>query len=130
MLRKAGQAAGVHDFLAGTTDYSKIGNSANINAAKEHAQSFDNNRMAAGAGMQGMMQVANADRQADAIGAEASAQASATMAQAGASAIGSLGSVFGSMGGGGGGYSSGGLSFSKAAGAQAQSEFGSFFRNQ
>ena len=101
MIRKAGQAPGVHDFLAKPTDFAKIGNAANINTAKEHAQSFDNNRQAAGAGMQGMMQVANADRQADAIGAEASAEAQATTAQAGASAIGSLGSVFGSFGGGG-----------------------------
>ena len=102
MIRKAGQATGVHDFLAGTTDYAKIGNAANINTAKEHAQSFDNNRQTAGAGMIGMQQVTNADRQADAIGAESSAQAQSTWAQAGASAVGSLGSVFGSMGGGGG----------------------------
>ena len=85
--------------------------------------------MAAGAGMQSMMQVSNAERQADAIAAEGAAAAQSTMAQGAASAIGSLGSVFGNMGGGGG-YSSGSLSFSKAAGAQAQSEFGSFLRSQ
>ena len=117
MIRKAGQAPGVHDFLGKPVDFSKIGNSANINAAKEHAQSFDNNRQAAGAGLQGMMQVANTDRQADAIAAEGAAQAQATTAQGAASAIGSLGSVFGSMGGGGSAAAASSAGFGSGASA-------------
>ena len=120
-MRKPG-GPGIQSFLAGATDFSKVGNSAQINAAKEHAQSFENNSMTAGAGIAAAEQVTNADRYAEAQSKIGSAEAQATMAQGAASALGSVASVFGSSGGG--------LSFSKAAGERAQSEFGSFVRSQ
>ena len=46
------------------------------------------------------------------------------------SAIGGLGSSIFSGGGGGSDYSAGDLSFSRAEGARAQSEFNDFFRAQ
>ena len=113
-MRKPG-GPGIQSFLAGATDFSKIGNSAQINAAKEHGQAFENNSMTAGAGIGATEQITNADRYAEAQSKIAGINASATVAQAGASALGSAG---------------GGLSFSKAAGERAQSEFGSFVRSQ
>ena len=129
-MRAAGTTPGIQSFLAGTTDFSKIGNSAQVNAAKEHAQSFDNNRQVGSAGVQNMAANMNTMREIEAMEAESAAQIQSSWAQTGASALGSVASVFGSSGGGGGGYSSGGLSFSKAAGARAQGEFGSFLRGQ
>ena len=120
-MRKPG-GPGIQSFLAGATDFSKIGNSAQINAAKEHGQAFENNSMTAGAGIGATEQITNADRYAEAQSKIAGINAGATVAQAGASALGSVASVFGSSGGG--------LSFSKAAGERAQSEFGSFVRSQ
>ena len=132
-MRAAGTSPGVHSFLAGATDFSKVGNSATINAAKEHGQAFENNAMTASAGIGATEQVTNADRYAEAQSKIAGINAGATVAQAGASALGSVASVFGKAGGGGSGgglFSSGGLSFSKAAGAAAQSAFVSFVRSQ
>ena len=128
-MRVPGQSPGIQSFLAGATDVSKVGNSAQVNAAKEHAQSFDNNRVVGGAVAKNMAANINTGREIEAMEAESSAQIQSNWAQTGASALGSVASVFGSSGGGGG-YSSGGLSFSKEAGAQAQSEFGSFVRSQ
>lgn len=122
-MRAAGTTPGIQSFLAGATDYSKIGNSAQVNAAKEHAQSFDNNRVVGGAVAKNMAANINTGRQIEAMEAESNAQIQSSWAQTGASAMGSVASVFGSSGGGG-------LGFSKAAGAQAQSEFGSFLRSQ
>ena len=102
-MRAAGTSPGIQSFLAGATDFSKVGNSAQINAAKEHAQSFENNSMTAGAGIAAAEQVTNAGRYAEAQSKIASAEAGATMAQAGASALGSVASVFGSSFGGGAG---------------------------
>lgn len=123
-MRAAGTTPGIQSFLAGTTDFSKIGNSAQINAAKEHAQSFDNNRQVGSAGVENQAANMNTMREIEAMEAESAANIQSSWAQTGASALGSVASVFGSSGGGGG------LGFSKAAGAQAQSEFGSFFRSQ
>lgn len=101
-MRAAGTSPGVHSFLAGTTDFSKIGNSAQINAAKEHAQSFDNNRQVGGAVAKNMAANINTGREIEAMKAESSAQIQSSWAQTGASALGSVASVFGSSGGGGG----------------------------
>ena len=128
-MRAAGTTPGIQSFLAGTTDFSKIGNSAQINAAKEHAQSFDNNRQVGAAGVENQAANMNTMREIEYMEAASDANIQSSWAQTGADALGSVASVFGKSRGGGS-YSSGGLSFSKAAGAQAQSEFGSFFRNQ
>ena len=114
-MRAAGTTPGIQSFLAGTTDFSKIGNSAQINAAKEHAQSFDNNRQVGSAGVENQAANMNTMREIEAMEAESAANIQSSWAQTGASALGSV---------------AGGLGFSKAAGAQAQSEFGSFFRSQ
>ena len=103
-MRKPG-GAGIQSFLAGATDFSKIGNSANINAAKEHAQSFENNAVTAGAGLSAAEQITNSERYGEAQNAIASSQASAATAQAGASALGSVASVFGKSGAFGSGIS-------------------------
>ena len=109
-MRAAGTSPGIQSFLAGATDFSKVGNSAQINAAKEHGQAFENNAMAASAGIGAQEQITNADRYADAASKIAGIEASATMAQTGASALGSVASVFGKAGAFGDGI------FNKAAG--------------
>ena len=121
-MRAAGTTPGIQSFLAGATDFSKIGNSAQVNAAKEHAQSFDNNRRVGSAGAKNMAANMNTMREIEYMEAASDANIQSSWAETGASALGSVASVFGKSGGG--------LGFSKAAGAQAQSEFGSFFRNQ
>jgi tryptophan synthase alpha subunit len=103
-MRKPG-GAGVQSFLAGATDFSQIGNSAQINTAKEHAQSFENNAVTAGAGISAAEQVTNAGRYAEAQSAIAGSEASATLGQAGASALGSVTSVLSQSGAFGGGSS-------------------------
>ena len=102
-MRVPGQSAGIQSFLAGATDFSKVGNSAQVNAAKEHAQSFDNNRVVGGAVAKNMAANLNTAREIEAMEAESSAQIQSSWAQTGASALGSVASVFGSSGGGGGG---------------------------
>ena len=122
-MRAAGTTPGIHSFLAGTTDFSKVGNSATINAAKEHAQSFDNNRVVGSAGAKNMAANINTEREIEYMQAASDAKIQSSWAQTGASALSSVASVFGSSGGGG-------LSFSKAAGERSQGEFGSFLRSQ
>ena len=94
-MRAAGTTPGIQSFLAGTTDFSKIGNSAQVNAAKEHAQSFDNNRMVGSAGAKNMAANINTMREIDYMEAASDANIQSSWAQTGASALGSVASVFG-----------------------------------
>ena len=102
-MRVPGRNPGIQSFLGNPSDYSKVGNTAQMSTAKEMGQSFENNAMTAAAGIGATEQVTNAARYAEASEKIASAQAGATMAQAGASALGSVASVFGSSVGGGAG---------------------------
>ena len=109
--------AGIQSFLAGTTDFSKVGNSAQINAAKEHGQSFENNAFTASAGIGAAEEVTKAGRYAEAKEAISGAQQSAQMAQGAASMMGSVASVFGSAGGGGMGAAASSAGFGSGASA-------------
>ena len=120
----------IANFLGDKPNYDEIGSQATIDAAKGVANTALNNAKSADATMRAEAEVLASEANADAIRAGGQAQATASMAGSIGSAIGGLGSSIFSGGGGGSDYSAGDLSFSRAEGARAQSEFNDFFRAQ